>query len=346
MQIMSFPSFSCFPNKLAARRTGRTAPTANADCAQATGCRSVSSRKAAVRETHPHAELVSAYSAKPENPAAILLSNGEHLPAGTGERINFFHSFSRSRSRYWFHGNLATGHFLSSRHRRKRVTFPNCQQPGGISHASAAMFLETILFIGCSVGIGSVAMNARMVSKLPRTATEQEASRDNRVSGQTLLSARCPTRLQGSPTWKHPPSRAGVCEACAPVSRLPVYQLFDQTRSEQHPVPVKHGIGYSRNPRVQIRESAQGFPGGCRCYQSCLRCSSEAVAGGASRSFSPRTRGTIFFPYQLTRAFDIVGHEEIERVTGSSSLWHLSRRVPPSRLRKTPRSNTRVPGKS
>ncbi len=43
------------------------------------------------------------------------------------------------------------------------------------------------------------------------------------------------------------------------LGRLPVYQLFEQTRSEKHPVPVKHGIGYGRNPRVQIRENAQGF---------------------------------------------------------------------------------------
>ena len=149
------------------------------------------------------------------------------------ERANALISSTRSAGRGQGIGFTGTWQPANSRHSRLPVTvgngwnFPNCQQPGGISHASAAMFRETILFIGCSGGIGSVVMNARMVSKLPRTATEQEASSDNRASGQTLLSARCPARLQGSPTWKHPASRAGVCEACAPVrsaARLPAFR--------------------------------------------------------------------------------------------------------------------------
>ena len=90
------------------------------------------------------------------------------------ERANALISSTRSAGRGQGIGFTGTWQPANSRHSRLPVTvgngwnFPNCQQPGGISHASAAMFRETILFIGCSGGIGSVVMNARMVSKLPR----------------------------------------------------------------------------------------------------------------------------------------------------------------------------------
>lgn len=150
-----------------------------------------------------------------------------------------------------------------------------------------------------------------MVSKPPRAASEREASRDNRTYRQALPSSRCPAPAQDS-RQRIIPQHAQVSTGRAHgLCCLSVSQFYDQTRSEQHPVPVKHGIGYGQNPRVQIPEGALGF----RVDFAAFKADSSAVSKPfrvAPPALSLRGREGPLFHHHLARAFDVVGQEEIE----------------------------------